>query len=119
MKDVDLKELVECKHLQELNLNGCVKVTDRGLKELGRSDRQLRSLYLQAYCGSGDCEWIEGVDRMQTPGKLLIFAIAHEVTDGTLIEVAALKLLRSLYLRYSWQVTDAGVKELAACKQLQ
>ncbi len=126
-----LKELAFFKNLQKLSLKG-TGVTDKGLKEL-TACKNLRTLYLPVDVTDKTLAtlrktdllhvWVgaEAKDRKRPTGVEDVYSLhlgLTEVTDAGLKEIAPCKNLEILSL-YGAKVTDAGLKELARFKKLK
>jgi hypothetical protein len=114
--DAGLKELAGLKSLQTLNLND-TQVTDAGLKEL--AGLKLKFLFIPDRAKT-DLGLKHYLAALEAPANLSLDWSLHawQLTDAGLKELAGLKSLQSLDLSGT-QVTDAGLKELAGQKSLQ
>ena len=111
MADQFLKELLQLKHLEWLDLSRTA-ASDSGMKQLARMN-QLRWLKLE---GTGVTD--AGLQALTTIQLLESLDLkGTRVSDAGLRHLSTLKSLKSLNLSDT-SVSDAGMKELAAMKQL-
>jgi hypothetical protein len=131
--DAGMKELVPCQNLTSLYL-GYTKVTDAGLKELAPL-RNLTTIEIYPHTVTDNTlRVLREIDllhalivargkhntRPSSPAEVVEVELGRvdstQVTDAGLKEIAAFKNLETLYLPD--QITDAGVKELLQFKKL-
>jgi hypothetical protein len=116
--DADLKDLADryFTHLISLNLNGCKRITDQGLKHL-QALTSLQSLDLSG------CKQItdQGLEHLKALTSLqsLDLNCCNQITDQGLEHLKALTSLQSLGLGWCNQITDQGLEHLKALTSLQ
>jgi Leucine-rich repeat (LRR) protein len=111
--DAELRGLARFTQLRRLNLWGAAKITNAGVKEVGRI-RELEKLDL-SHTKITDT----GLNHLAALTQMRSLDLrGTEITDTGLRELSRLKRLEALELG-STNITDAGLKELAGLKQLQ
>jgi hypothetical protein len=117
MTDADLKHLADrFVHLKSLNLSGCKRITDQGLKHL-QALTSLQSLNLYECNQMTD----QGLAHLQALTSLqsLNLSWCKQITDQGLVHLQALTSLQSLGLSWCEKITDQGLKHLQALASLQ
>lgn len=113
--------VIECRHLEELNLNGCLALTSQTLLNIAQFvNHRLKKLFL------ADCEWIElnSLDNLcQFCPNLVALNISscHKTNDSILQSLSKnCRNLRDLDVSTSPLITDSGVIELTrGCRFLR